>query len=307
MNAKRSLLAITSRVACAAALTLGAVLAASKPAQAQVRGGARVGVELEPWRRWQFELSERALWGYRVPDTGRYQTQLEAAYDVTSFLRLGAGYRIGFSEGYESVSVRQRVFLEARLDYRWRVLRVAYRLRGQNAIEQRPMYWDDDAYLRNRASVYLRPVSWLEFDANAELFSQLDSPAVAFRRVRFEAGAALRLRRVEVGFTYRYDTPIFQDGHPYHQLLGSLLFRWEAPRPHPNRERRRERERDRVRALEAGGAANPATTGAATTGAPEPAPVPAPAAPASAPLPAAPPLVAPAAPSAVTPSAAPGA
>lgn len=282
------------------ALTLALATTAVAPsAHAQLRGAGRVGVELQPFRRWEFTLTERAVFGDRVPDTGRYQTMLEAAYDPTSFLRLGGGYRIAFSEGFGGVAIRHRLHLEARLDTRWRFFRFAYRLRWQNAFEDRPLEFDFDSYLRNRASVYFRtPHAPLEFDVNAELYSQLDATAQFLGRFRFEGGVTLRLRRVEIGAHYRYDTPLEGDGHEYHMVLGSLLFNWEAPRPHPNRERRRQERERREREREA--SPQPAAPASATASEATPA-----APPSAVTTPPAPPSSEPAVAPVVTPSALP--
>ncbi len=226
-----------------AALAVGALavgaLAWPRGVAAQFRARTELGGELALTRRLEVSVSERALFGEGVPDTGRWQTLVGATFRPKRFLGLGVGYRLSGEAGFGGPRLRHRALVEATLSPRWRSFRLAYRLRFQTSFEDRLYDLDIDPVLRNRVTLRWRSPSPVDVYAGFEVFSDVGGSTItAFDRWRVEGGAVLNLRRFDVGLAYRYDAPFEGDGSRYHTVLASLTWHMSL------RALRRGRDRD---------------------------------------------------------------
>jgi hypothetical protein len=194
-----------------------------------VRFRSEVGAELAPLRRWSFSVSERALFGARLDNVGRWQTLLGATWSPRRWLDVGFGYRLS-AEVFDDdgIGLTHRFHVQVALTARWRSLRLLYRVRPQVTLADDEGTLAANPYLRNRVGLRWRATKHLQFTGTFEVFSDITGTPHPLDRARTEAWASGEIGSFELSAGYRFDGPVQGDGKPYHMIMASVVWHWSS-------------------------------------------------------------------------------
>lgn len=217
----------TRRYACGLALvsafaftSLCDVSSAHAQSDVQLWVSARVRFDLPEGFR--LSLDQQVRFDEDVSRLSEVIPELRVGYKVAKWLRLAAGYRFIYArDDGGDFEEAHRVHFDVRFRGDLDPVRIGYRLRFQDRIEDEGSSRDNRLTLRNRLGIRVDTDTLFTPSLSAEVFSRLNGDkATAVRKWRITVGGSFDLDDHELGFFYRVQVPVDQGDDPTLHIFG---------------------------------------------------------------------------------------
>jgi len=195
--------------------------ASGASAQSDVQLWTRIGVRHRVHRSIRLELDQHLRLDEQLSRIGSVMTEVSAAYDPARWLRFGVGYRFILEQGDNGFDTAHRIHVDARLRGVVGPLRVAYRVRFQEGLEDQLDGLDARHTIRNQLAVVWDTERAIEPEVSAEIYARAGGKrGLWLTKWRLTVGGSYELDRSEIDFFYRLEMPIDDPEEPVLHIFG---------------------------------------------------------------------------------------